>query len=259
MRVSAVVVARKEIRDHLRDTRSLVSTAAYALIGPAAVALVSIARPSARGAVVLWSMASVFALVSACAGGMNVALDTTAGERERRSLVPLLLTPAARQDVVIGKWIAASVFGLASLAMTVIGCVLVFLLADGVSRAWESALRLTAWLVVGLGPLVLLGAACHLLIAIKSASTKEAHTWMSSAVFVPMFAGMGLVFAPGVAGSWWPLIPLAGQQVWISRMIEGQGIPVLSSVLLCFVTTAAVVPPLWLAHRALDRDDVLAR
>lgn len=259
MRLSPVVVARKEIRDHLRDTRSLVSTAAYASIGPAAVALVSIARPAARGTVALWSMASVFALVSACTGGMNVALDATAGERERRSLVPLLLTPAARRDVMIGKWITAAVFGLASLAITAIGCVLVFLYADGLTRAWEIAPRLTGWLVAGLGPVVLLGSACHLLIAIKSASTKEAHTWMSSAVFVPMFAGMGLAFAPGLAGSWWPLIPIAGQQVWISRAIDGQTIPILPSMLLCIVTIGAALLPLWLAYRALDRDDLLAR
>ena len=258
MRISAIV-ACKEIRDHLRDTRSFVSTIAYALIGPAAVALVAAARPAAKGDVVLWSMASVFALVSACAGGMNVALDTTAGERERRSLVPLLLTPAARRDVVIGKWIAAATFGLASLAITAIGCVLAFVSADGITRVRELAPRLTGWLIAGLGPVVLLGSACHLLIAIRSASTKEAHTWMSSAVFVPMFAGMGLVFAPGLTGQWWPLLPLAGQQVWIVRAIQDQPIPLTAGVLLSLVTIAAVLPPLWLAYRALDRDDLLAR
>jgi sodium transport system permease protein len=257
MQVIAIVM-RKEIRDHFRDTRALVSTIAYASIGPAAVALVSTLRPAARGAVVLWSMASVFALVSAFAGGMNVALDATAGERERRSLIPLLLTPAARREVVIGKWIAAAVFGLASLAVTAIGCVLVFLTVVDPSRLWEPAPRVAAWLVAGLGPLVLLGSSCHLLIAIRSASTKEAHTWLSSAVYVPMMAGLGLVFAPWLAGPWWPLLPLAGQQVWISRMIEGQTIPVLSGVLLCLVTIAAALPPLWLARRALDRDDLLA-
>jgi sodium transport system permease protein len=258
MRVSAIV-ARKEIRDHLRDTRSLVSTISYALMGPAAIALVSNLRPGTKGAVVLLSMASVFTLVSACAGGMNIALDATAGERERRSLIPLLLTPPARRDIVVGKWIAASVFGLASLAITALGSVLVFLTAVESTLLIASVPVALAWLSMGLGPLVLLGSACHLLIAVSSASTKEAHTWMSSAVFVPMFAGLGLVFAPGVAGAWWPLLPLAGQQVWISRTIDGQTVPVMSAALLCIVTMSAALLPLWLAHRALDRDDRLVR
>ena len=258
MRVTAIV-ARKEIRDHLRDIRSLVSTVAYALIGPVAVGLVSMLRPAAKGAVVLWSMASVFALVSAFAGGMNVALDATAGERERRSLIPLRLTPAALQDLLMGKWIAATVFGLASLSITVIGSGLVVLFASGPAHVAQSAPPVVIWLVLGLGPLVLFGSACHLSIAIRSASTKEAHTWMSSVVFVPMLVGLALVFAPGLAGSWWPLLPLAGQQVWISGVIDGQTIPMLSGVLLCIVTISAALLPLWLAYRALDRDDLLAR
>jgi ABC-type Na+ efflux pump permease subunit len=42
---------------------------------------------------------------------MNVAIDVTAGERERRLLVPLLLNRASWQDIFVGKWIAVSIFG----------------------------------------------------------------------------------------------------------------------------------------------------
>lgn len=78
------VVARKEIVDGLRDYRSVISSVLYALMGPLVVGLVSMggvggAKPGS-GAVVLASMMSVFTLVAAFVGGMNVAMDTIAGE-----------------------------------------------------------------------------------------------------------------------------------------------------------------------------------
>lgn len=41
-------------------------------------------------------------------GGLSAALDTSAGERERRTLESLLLTPAPRGNVLVGKILAVS-------------------------------------------------------------------------------------------------------------------------------------------------------
>ena len=125
MPADCVIVARKELVDHLRDTRSLLSTSLQALMGPAVVLLVSFSGAMRREAspTLLLSMMSVFALVTAFAGGMNVAMDSTAGERERRSLVPLLMNPVSRRDVVLGKWIATSLFAAGALAINITGVV----------------------------------------------------------------------------------------------------------------------------------------
>src|SRR5687767_4047000 len=106
MPARCVIVARKEVLDHLRDTGSLVSGALYALMGPAVVMLVSFSRAAGEDSTAdrLLGVMSVFALVSAFTGGMNIAMDSTSGERERRSLLPLLLTPISPRDVVVGKW-----------------------------------------------------------------------------------------------------------------------------------------------------------
>ena len=92
-----LIVARKEAVDNLRDRRALISSLMYALMGPAVVFMVSMAT---RVDAVLIAMMSVFTVVSAFVGGMNVAMDTVAGERERHSLLPLLLNPVPRQDRV---------------------------------------------------------------------------------------------------------------------------------------------------------------
>ena len=45
-----------------------------------------------------------FVLMAVLYGALNAALDTTAGERERGSLEPLLMNPASRVALVLGKW-----------------------------------------------------------------------------------------------------------------------------------------------------------
>jgi ABC-type Na+ efflux pump permease subunit len=102
-----LVVARKETIDSLRDTRSVIASLMYALMGPAVVFMVS---KAVRADAVLIGMMSVFTLVAAFVGGMNVAMDTIAGERERQSLLPLLMNPVRRREIVFGKWLAVGLF-----------------------------------------------------------------------------------------------------------------------------------------------------
>jgi sodium transport system permease protein len=205
----------------------------------------------------LLSMMSVFALVSAFAGGMNVAMDSTAGERERRSLVPLLMNPVPKRDVVLGKWIATSLFAAGALAINISGVALVLGgRAPALLVAHASALSI--WVVFGLVPLTMLGAALELRIAATCRTAKEAHTWLTMVVFIPMLMGMFLVFFPGRIGDWWFVVPIVGQQVLIGLGVQGQPVSLLYSTVLAVVTAVAAVPALASAVRVLERDDTLA-
>jgi ABC-type Na+ efflux pump permease subunit len=93
------VVARKEAVDSLRDTRSVISSLMYALMGPAVVFTASMVRADA----VPIGMMSAFTLMAAFVDGMNVAMDMAAGERERQSPLPLPMNPVRRRDIVLGK------------------------------------------------------------------------------------------------------------------------------------------------------------
>ena len=252
---ACLTIARKEIRDHLRDLRSLSSTALYALMGPAVVMLVAFAPAAAgsRGPTLLLSMSSVFALVAAFGGGMNVALDATAGERERRSLVPLLLNPVSSLDLVIGKWLATSVFGLGSVALNLAGFVAV-LSWSAFGPLHASAASLAIWVVLGLAPLALLGSAVQLAVAANSRSAKEAHSWLSMLVFLPMLIGMFIVFFPGWMGDWWMITPIVGQQLLIARGLDGSP-SLLPAVVLATATLVAAVPALLAARGVLNRYD----
>lgn len=88
-------------------------------MGPGAVSMASFTVHDADRVVI--AMMCIFTLVSTFVGGMNVAMDAVAGERERRSLVPLLLHPVMRLDLLLGKWLAVAAFCLAGLALNLAG------------------------------------------------------------------------------------------------------------------------------------------
>ena len=246
MLTQPLIVARKEIRDHLRDTRSLVSSLFYALMGPLVVGMVAIAMRGGKASEVVLSMMSVFALVAAFVGGMNVAIDSIAGERERRSLLPLLMNPLLRRDVIIGKWMAISVFAIAGLALNLAGFALVLKLS--LAQALIASLTLI--------PLAGFAAALELLISTWCGNIKEAHTYLSMVIFLPMGLGMFLVFFPQMAKAWL-FLPVAGQQLLMESILKGGQLPLVAFTSVTLTTLATAAALLRTAARLLHRDDVV--
>lgn len=108
---AAIVVFRKEIRDNLRDHRSVFSAAMFCWLGPLLVGALW-RFPTAL------ALLPAFVIIAAFTGAMNIANDVTAGERERGSLEPLLLNPVAASELVFGKFLAACAFGAVSIVLT---------------------------------------------------------------------------------------------------------------------------------------------
>src|SRR5512144_1791769 len=87
---------------------------------PISIETVDLATPQQSGALLLFLIA-YYGLFASVMGGMAVALDTTAGERERQSLEPLLMTPARPLEIVTGKWLAVCAFDALVVALTLTG------------------------------------------------------------------------------------------------------------------------------------------
>jgi sodium transport system permease protein len=251
------IIARKEILDHLRDRRTLLSSGLMALLGPGVVFLVSLSgrMRGQEGDAVLLGMLSVFALVASFAGAADVAMDLAAGERERRSLVPLLLNPVSAREIVVGKWMAVTVFAIAAVLINTLGLSLVLSWAAPSVFA-RRALQLVVWIGLGLLPLAALGAAASLLVAVSCRTTKEANTASKMLVFLPMLIGMFLVFFPSWIGRAWFLLPIVGQQALIG--LRDPSVPLVHAVVLSILTAFASILPLAGATRVLGRGDVLS-
>jgi sodium transport system permease protein len=250
-------VAGKELVDHMRDGRALVSAALYTLMGPAVVALVVFAIGSAgngAGAARIFPvMASVFALVAAFSGSMSMAIDMIAGERERHSLLPLLMNSVSRSEIILGKWVAASVFALVGLLVNLLAFYAVLAVA---SSASGGALLLPA-MIPALVMLALAAAALQILVSTMCRSIKEANTYLSMLIFAVMALGMWLAFRPQSAEDWWFLAPVAGHQVLLQLGFANAALPVLESLVLAATTAASAVLALVYASKLMRRDAVV--
>ena len=112
------------------------------------------------------------------------------------------------------------------------------------------------WIVFGLIPLALLGAATNLLVAILCRTMKDANTASKMLVFMPMLVGMFLVFFPAWVGRAWFLLPIVGQQALVG--LTEASVPVVRAVVLALATVSAAALALLVATRMLRRDDVLS-
>lgn len=259
MLTNPLIVARKELVDHLRDTRSLASSALFTLMGPAVVLLVSIGRPASSIGTSAPSplpvMAAVFAFVSAFSGGLSVAMDMIAGERERRSLVPLLVNAVSRLDIVIGKWLAVVVFAAAGLFINFAAFALVLAASQGVPDAASGKALLSA--APALFSLAALAASLEILVSAMCRSVKEAHTYLTMLVFAAMGIGMWLAFHPNVTPPWWFLAPVAGQLRLLEYCFARHELLLTQSMALAATTAILVGPVLMTTGRVFRRDEVV--
>ncbi|MCC6523396.1 MAG: ABC transporter permease [Polyangiaceae bacterium] len=197
-----------------------------------AVVEVDLATPQQLGAR-LFGMIPMFVLLGAFVGGMYVATDSTAGERERGSLEPLLCNPVSRGALVVGKWLATVAFAAATAMLTLATCS--FVLGRVPLDALGMSFGLTPSQILGLCaavlPLVLFAPALQLCVATFARTFKEAQTYLSFAMFLPMLPGIFLGLAPFKSAPWMSAVPILGQQVMLTDLMNGRPVPALSHVL----------------------------
>jgi sodium transport system permease protein len=232
MMTQALTIARKELVDHGRDRRAMGSAVLYALMGPAVILLALAARGAGNGGP--WDvMAAVFALMAVFTGAMGPATDMIAGERERRTLLPLLVSTSSRCPVIIGKWMAASMFGMLGLLTNVVGFISVFWI-------YSRAPALSAWILIvpALVSLALLAGAVETLVSAFCRNPKEANTYVSMLMFLAMGFSMWMAFRPDISTGWLTVTPVAGQQRLLELAFSGKS---LSSMYIAVITVQSLL------------------
>ncbi len=196
------------------------------------------ATPQARGALI-FSMLPYFFVLTAFLGGMYLAIDTTAGERERQSLEPLFATPVPRRDILIGKLAATTAFALASLALSIAAFAIAgrFVDTSRLDMVLTLGARFAAGVLLLMLPLVLLLAALQTLVAAFAKSYREAQTYLSLLMLVPLLPSVLLIVVPVKARLWMYAVPLLGQQLGIMQFERGEALG-MAPVAACLAGTA---------------------
>ena len=165
-------------------------------------------------------------LLLAFIGGMQLAVDATAGERERQSLEPLLTTPAPRSSIISGKILATATFALLSLLVTLLAYRLAFAVipARQIEMSMEVPLSALGPLLLVILPIVLLGASLLTALAAFARSHREAQSYLPLLVFIPMIPTLFLMVAPVRTQLWMLAVPFLGQNQLILRILRGEPI-----------------------------------
>jgi sodium transport system permease protein len=207
---------------------------------PVVVAERDEATPQGRGAL-LFAMLPYFLVLTALIGGMWLAIDTTAGERERASLEPLLINPVPRDRILAGKLLATAAFSLASLCLGLAAFLIAgaFLPANQFGLSFTLSPHILAAILPVMAPLVLLLVTLQIVVTAFARSVREAQTYLGLVQLVPIIPSVILGILPLKPQLWMFAIPLLGQQLTIMQLLRGERIS-LPDALLCALITLAI-------------------
>jgi sodium transport system permease protein len=223
-----------------------------------AIEELDVATPQSQAANLL-NMLPYFIVFSLFIGGMYLAIDTTVGERERGSLEPLLINPAARSELVLGKLGATLVFTVIAIVETLLGFYVMMNVLHTESLGVKISLHLSTLGILFLItlPMMLLAASLQMIVATNTRGFREALNTLSLMMILPALPGLFLVFMPVKEKLWMMLIPIFGQQLLINQVMRGEvlnGIQVVASTVM---TIAVGVALTYVAIRMYERERIL--
>lgn len=213
----------------------------------------------AQSAARFFAMLPMFLIMVAFIGGMNVAIDATAGERERQSLEPLLVNPVSRPALTAGKWITTCLFGLVATVLTLLMFVLLmrFVPLEDLDVQLSLGARQLLLMSAAVAPLVLLASALQMFVATFARSFKEAQTYVSLLVFVPIIPSTVLQFYPLQPTGWMMLVPALSHHLLLVDVMGGEPITALSLAASATATTLLAVLLLALTSRLLQQEKIV--
>jgi len=187
----------------------------------------------------MFAMLPYFFILGGFIGGMALAIDTTAGERERQSLEPLFANPVARWKILLGKLGATTAFAITTVMLSILAFAVVGQLmpTEKIGVSLTIGMRFVACTILVMLPLAALLATLQTLVAAFAKSYREAQTYVSLLMFVPVIPTLLLTVMPIKTQFWMYAVPLMSQQIIITRLLRGEFVP-LSALALCFACTA---------------------
>jgi sodium transport system permease protein len=149
--------------------------------------------------------------------------DMTAGERERRSLESLMITPASSSAIVFAKWSTSLILTFAVLAfeLSLLAVAFAFIPFSQLGlRVDVSAIDLF-YIFVALMSLAVIAVSLQQMISIFAKSFKDAQTYLGAIIFIPMFPMIYTMINPGVNEPWFEWVPVLGHQAVVKDLLLG--------------------------------------
>ena len=234
--MARIRIATTAFNNQLLATRFTEQSIDQNILSGVSVSAEDVATKQEMGGFGLGFLLPLFIIMWSVVGGQYTAIDISAGEKERKTLESLLLTPVRRLDVVFGKFLAVSTAALVSVIVA-LGSMYVAVVAFGPGILGQSSnasaggggfdfsIEPTALLILfGVSILlVLMFSAIQLSIAIFAKSYKEAQSYIGPSYLVVILPTVIVNMLPGFKPAvWFFALPVVNAILLFKEVLIGE-------------------------------------
>lgn len=197
---------------------------------PFEVRRVNVAAPEKVGGNLFGGIVPYFIIFLCMSGAMYPAMDLTAGEKERGTMETLLCCPAARTDIVLGKFLMVLTCSLGAVGLSLFSMGATVAVAGAALGPGSAA---PAGLAIAIDPMGILGvlamvlpvavlfSALLLTVSLFAKSFKEAQSYITPMMLVVILPAMGAML-PGVELSYrLAAVPILNVSLVSKEMLSG--------------------------------------
>ncbi len=179
------------------------------------------------GAYIFGLMAAMFLIMWAVIGGMTVALEITAGEKERKTLEFLIASPVNRGSILLAKLITTVSFGLFSalLMIVALGLSFRFILGgmfSGMRISFDISFISFLWIFLIMLLTLVFFSSLILGLSIFARSYREAQMYVTPISLIMVIPIIFLQFFTRDLGSWVYYVPLLNSMIALKDILVGE-------------------------------------
>jgi sodium transport system permease protein len=224
-----------EVRAVLRDygqniagARLLAHGVSPATLAPIRLQQYDTGTSASRSAALIGALLGSF-FIPAFMFCQSAAVDSSAGERERRSLEVLLAQPARAIDLIAGKWLAAATLSVVGLTLELLmaHAVLAWLPLEEIGMSWRMSVGDILLVCLASMPLSLFAAAFEIALAMNAKSFKEAQSMVGLAILLPVIPTFLVPMLDLRTADWMYLVPVLANKTLLGELAKGQSLGVI--------------------------------
>lgn len=204
------------------------------------------------------SMLGLYLIMAAFACGLSIAVDSSAGERERNVLEMLLCQPVAASKLVFAKLTCASSVSflgvVLTLGLTVIAIRFVDLSDLGANFSLDFITILLLLLL--LLPMCFFASALQLFVSFYAKTFKEAQSTVNMTIIVPTLVPFALMFINDKP-PWLDWLPIAGQTILIEKLFKGTDINLAILSFTSLTTIGFTLALVWFISHRLESEKAI--
>jgi sodium transport system permease protein len=261
-RKDQIVAQIEQLNQQLLQNRLDGAQLEPAFIQPIAVEQVDLATKQVRLGKALGSYLPLVLLLFIFSGSIYIAIDITAGEKERRTLQTLFTAPVRIKEIIAGKFLAVFTISVTSALMNLLSLVFAVWIQVSVMGADMGGLSIAVsaggwfWLVTLIVLSAVFLSALSMAVVLLANSYKEAQTYVSPLMMLVLIPAL-LVQMPGMElNTTMALIPILNICLAMGAIFQGGFSVGLVAMVTGFVLLYAILA-LYLASLTFGNENVI--